>query len=251
VIALLAALEEEASGLRRRMALAPEGVAGLNHPACVGLYQRRPVVLAWTGMGRQQAEAGAEAVLARYEVTAVISIGYSGALERRLRVGDLVLASELMGLLGPGGREIEPTVYQANPGLLRAATEALRATPLRVVVGPTVTAPDIIATPAGKQGLGRQTGAVAVDMESYWVARAASERGFPFLALRAISDAQQDLLPPFDQILDADGNPGTRRLAAHLIREPGSLVRLVKLARDSGRARRALTTGVACTVAAL
>jgi adenosylhomocysteine nucleosidase len=251
VIALLAALEEEASGLRRRMALAPEGLAGLDHPAYVGLYQRRPVLLAWTGMGRQQAEAGVEAVLARYEVTAVISIGYSGALEARLEVGDLVLASDLMGITDPGGCEIEPTVYPANQGLLRKATEALRATPLRVVLGPTVTAPGIIATPAGKQDLGRQTGAVAVDMESYWVARVASERNLPFLAVRAISDGQEDLLPPLDQILDADGKPGARRLAAHLIREPSSLVALVKLARNSGRARRALTTAVACTVAAL
>jgi adenosylhomocysteine nucleosidase len=251
VIALLAALEEEASGLRRRMALAPEGVAGLGQPAYVGLYQRRPVLLAWTGMGRQRAEASAEAVLARYQATAVISIGFSGALEGRLEVGDLVLASELIGILGPGGHEIEPTVYQANQGLLRTATEALRTTPLHVVLGPTLTAPGIIATPAGKQGLGRQTGAVAVDMESYWVAKAASERGLPFLAMRAISDARADLLPSFDPILDADGNPRARRLAAYLIREPGSLVTLVKLARNASRARRALTTGVACAVAAL
>jgi hypothetical protein len=166
-------------------------------------------------------------------------------------VGDLVLASELIGITGPGGSEIEPTIYQAHQGLLCAATEALGATPLRVALGPTVTTPGVITTPAGKQSLGRQTGAVAVDMESYWVARVASDRGIPFLALRAISDAQEDLLPPFHQILDADGNPRARRLAIHLIREPGSLVALLKLAGDAGRARRALTTGLACTVAAL
>ena len=54
-----------------------------------------------------------------------------------------------------------------------------------------------------------------------------------------------------DQILDAAGNPRARRLAAHLIREPGSLTALVRLARNAARARRVLTTGVACTVAAL
>ena len=251
MIALLAALEEEAADLRRWMALAPEGVVGLRHPAYVGLYQRRAVILARTGMGRQRAGASAEAVLARYKVAGVISIGFSGALDGRLEVGDLVLASELIGVTDPGGQEIEPTIYPADQGLLRTATEALRATPLRMVLGPTVTAPSILATPAGKQGLGWQTGAVAVDMESYWVARVVSEQGLPFLALRVISDAQEDLLPPFDQILDADGNPRARRLATHLIREPGSLVALVKLARNAGRARRALTTGVACTVAAL
>jgi hypothetical protein len=107
--------------------------------------------------------------------------------------------------------------------------------PQRVVLGPTVTAPSIISAPAEKQDLGRQTGAVAVDMESHWVARVVSERGLPFLAVRAISDAQEEFLPPFHQVLDADGNPGARRLAAHLVRKPGSLVALVRLARNAGR----------------
>lgn len=190
------------------------------------------------------------AVLARRHVTAVLSIGFSGALAGQLEVGDLVLASELIGT-DPAGNEIEPAIYQPNQGLLRAATEALNATSLRVVSGPTATTPGIITTPANKQDLGRRTGAIAVDMESYWVARLASERGLPFLALRAISDAQADLVPALHQVLDADGNPGVRRLVPHLIREPGSLVALLRLARNAGRARRTLTTGVACAVAAL
>jgi nucleoside phosphorylase len=83
LIALLAALQEEASGLRRRMELVPERVAGLSRPAYVGLYQRRPVLLARTGMGRQRATA----VLARYQVAAVVSIGFCGALEARSELG--------------------------------------------------------------------------------------------------------------------------------------------------------------------
>jgi nucleoside phosphorylase len=262
MIVLLAALQEEASGLRRRMALAPERVAGLRRPAYAGLYQGRTVLLVRTGMGRQRAEAGASAVaaavLAHYQVTALISIGFSGALVGRLEVGDLVLASELIGLAGPGGDEIEPAIFQPDQELLRAASEALGATRLPMVLGPTVTAPGITTAPAGRQRLGRQTGAIAVDMESYWVAKAAAtaataaaDCGLPFLALRAISDTQEDLLLPFDQMADADGETSLRRLAAHLIREPRSLVTVVRLARNAGRARRALTTGVACTVAAL
>jgi adenosylhomocysteine nucleosidase len=249
VIALLAALQEEASGLQRRMELAPERVAGLSRPAYAGLYQCRNVLLARTGMGRRRAEASVEAVAARYQVATVISIGFTGALEARLEVGDLVLASELIGLTGPCGSEIERTIYQPNQELLRAATEALGATPLRVVLGPTVTVPGIITTPAGRRRLGSQTGAVAVDMESYWVARAAADRGLPFLALRAISDTQEDLLLPFDQMADAYGEPSLRRLAGHLIQDPRSLLIVVRLARNAGRARRVLTTGVARTVA--
>jgi adenosylhomocysteine nucleosidase len=251
VIALLAALEEEASGLRRQMALVPEGVSGLRAPAYTGLYRQRPVLLAWTGMGQQRAEASAQVLLARYPVVAVLSIGFSGALEGELGVGDLVLASELAAISGPGGQGIEPARYEANPDLLATASGALKSTSLRVLSGPTVTAPDIISTPEGKQALGRQTGALAVDMESYWLAKMASERGLPFLALRAISDAQEDRLPPLQQILGADGEPRARPLAAYLIREPRSLPALLRLARNATRAQRVLTTGVTCAVTAL
>jgi nucleoside phosphorylase len=251
MIVLLAALKEEASGLRQRLSLAPEVLAGLRGPAYTGQYRGKPVGLVVTGMGRQRAEQSVGAVLARFPVTAVISIGFSGALERQLQVGDLVLASALMGLTASGSNEIEPTIFRANQELLHTAAEALQTTPLPVVSGPTATASDIIATPLAKQDMGRQTGAVAVDMESYWIARAISERGFPFLAIRAISDTLEESLLPLHEILDKEGNPRARRLAAHLIRKPGSLVALARLARNASRARRALTTGVACVVAAL
>ena len=233
------------------MALAPEAVAGLGDPAYTGQYNGKPMVLVVTGMGRQRAEEGIGAVLTHLPVTAVISIGFSGALTRQLQVGDLVLASELMGLTGPGGDGIEPTTYQADQGLLRTATEVLQTAQLHMVAGPTVTAPRIITTPAAKKEMSGQTGAVAVDMESYWVARAVANRGIPFLAIRAISDTQEESLSFLHEILDEEGNPGARRLAAHLVRKPGSLIALARLARNAARARRALTAGVAWTVAAL
>lgn len=250
MIALLVALEQEVSGLRRRLALTPEP-ARLPCPAYGGEYVGHSLLLALTGAGRQRAEAACNAILARYPVTAVLSLGFSGALDGRAQVGDLVLASELMGITGTNGHDVGPMVIRSDQQILRTAVEALRATPLRVLVGPTVTAPGIIATPVEKQDLGRQTGAIAVDMESYWVARAVVDRGLPFLALRAISDAQTDPLPPLDEVLDEDGIPSTRRLAAYLCREPGNLRALLKLARNAGRARRALIRGGTATLAAL
>lgn len=251
VLALVAALEGEASGLRRRLALAPERVAGLPGAAYSGQCGRRPVLLACSGMGRRRAEAALEAVLAHHDALAVVSFGFSGGLQGRLAAGDLILASELMGSTGPAG-EIEPTVFRADRELLRAATQALETARLPAVCGATVTAPGIVDTPAGKESLGRRTGAVAVDMESYWLARAASTRGLPFLAIRAISDGVGDRLPPLDLLLDGDdGAPGAGRLAALLVRQPGSLAALLRMARNAGRARRALTAGVACALAEL
>ena len=225
--------------------------AGQPSPLFVGRYRGRAVLLTWTGMGRQKAEAGVEAVLARYRPDVVVAIGFSGALAKRLRVADLLLPSELMGLTGPAGDGVEPSTYRPDRELLDAATAALGPASQRVVIGPAVTAPGVVAPPAEKQSLSRQTGALAVDMESYWVARQVAVRGIPFLAVRAISDALEDRLPPFDEILNADGRPRVDRLAAGLLREPAGLAAVLSLARNAGRARRALAVGVACAVAAL
>ena len=47
-----------------------------------------------------------------------------------------------------------------------------------------------------KQQLGRQHDALAVDMETFAVAEVCRERAVDFLAIRAISDAVDDELPP-------------------------------------------------------
>jgi len=84
-----------------------------------------------------------------------------------------------------------------------------------------------------------------VDMESYWIARLAAAHGVPFMALRVISDALHDPLPPFEQFLDADGTLHMRSLATYLLRNPRNNLRLLlKTARHSGQAQRALTMGV-------
>jgi nucleoside phosphorylase len=252
VIILLTALAQEGSGLRRQMKLTPvpSGRAG-KAIACSGRYGRQPVLLAWTGMGRQCAEAGSAAILARYQATAVISIGFSGALTQPLTAGTLVLATELQRVTSAGDGKVQGATLQVDQNLLQRAKEALSSEPLHLISGPTVTSPKLLSTPDEKLALGQQSGAIAVDMESYWVARAASERGLPFLALRVISDAQDDPLPPFLQNQDTSASPGTRQIALALIQNPSNLPALFSLARNAVRARRALTRGVACIVAAL
>ncbi len=248
MIALLAALNQEVSGLRRHMALTRTHIAGLRTPICTGTCQGRAVLLAVTGMGRTCAETTASAVLEHMPVTAVLSIGFSGALSATLEVGDLVLASRLLALPGSASDGTAPPPSYPDPERLQAASDALRATSQRVITGPTVTAPAVIGPPGEKQALNERTSAIAVDMESYWIARLAAARSVPFLALRVISDALPDALPPFEQFLDADGVLHLRQLATCLLRDPRNLHRLLQMARQSWRAQRALTAGVLCAL---
>ena len=131
------------------------------------------------GIGRARAEQAASLVSGHDG--AVVIAGFAGALDERLQPGDIVLASELRG---PDG-----TVACGDPAILAGV---LRRAGLRVYVGP------IVSSPRRVHGARRRelaaTGALAVDMESAWLAEA---HGRPVVSLRAVSDSQdQEIYRP-------------------------------------------------------
>jgi adenosylhomocysteine nucleosidase len=64
----------------------------------------------------------------------------------------------------------------------------------------------VIAQAAAKQALGQQSGALAVDMESYSIGQMAAQRHIPFAVLRTIFDAAHENMPfPVLACTTADG----------------------------------------------
>jgi 4-hydroxy-3-methylbut-2-enyl diphosphate reductase len=131
------------------------------------------------GIGPQRA--GRAASLVSDHDGAVVIAGFAGALDERLEPGDIVLASELRG--GDG------TALCGDPSILAGV---LRRAGLRVYIGPIVSSPRLVHG-ARRRELAA-TGALAVDMESAWLAEA---HGRPIVTLRAISDSQdQEIYRP-------------------------------------------------------
>jgi hopanoid-associated phosphorylase len=127
----------------------------------------------------------------------LMSFGIAGGLSRRLRVGSVVVADEVV------------TDTATYPAVSTAAGPA-KAHRGRIYGGNAV-----VATPAEKRRLRQQFDAIAVDNESGPVARVAYEAGIPFVAIRVISDAVGDHLPPAALLpLSPDGRP---RLGAVLL----------------------------------
>jgi adenosylhomocysteine nucleosidase len=82
-------------------------------------------------------------------------------------------------------------------------------------------------------------------METTGVARAASEHGLPWLAIRAIVDAQGVSIPPLALgSLSASGRPSLGKLLAGIARAPAGIPGLLRLGRDFHVARSALKTVV-------
>jgi 4-hydroxy-3-methylbut-2-enyl diphosphate reductase len=98
-------------------------------------------------------------------------------VDETLRAGDIVVATEVRGPDGvPDG-----VVECPSAGILAAAVESLG---LTARLGPVVCV-DHVASPADRAAL-RANGALAVDMESWWLARAAARA--PFAVLRVVVD---------------------------------------------------------------
>jgi 4-hydroxy-3-methylbut-2-enyl diphosphate reductase len=130
------------------------------------------VTVVRTGMGpRRSRDAALRA--AGMPGRAVAVLGVAGALSDSLNAGVLVVASEVRG----------PGAAVACPGAEDLAG-ALRRRGLQAVAGPVVSSERLVRG-ADRRALGAG-GAVAVDMESAWLAAAAGGR--PFAVLRAIVD---------------------------------------------------------------
>jgi len=116
------------------------------------------------------------------DIGAVAVAGFAGAVTEDLRPGDLVVATEVRS---PDGR----TISCSAPPL----AAALRRRGLPVRLGPVLSTERVV--PGAARRALAQTGAIAVDMETAWLAPAAAGR--PLAVLRAVVDTPgRDLRRP-------------------------------------------------------
>ena len=225
MIALTFALSDESRDVLARLHREP-GVASRRQRVATGTFAGVPVTILHTGVGAAAAcRARLTALLARPQrPDAVIASGYAGGLHADLRAGDLVLDENV-----------------SDPKLTSLARAVL--TGCRLHVGAITTQPRTIESTADKAALASATGAIAVDMETGWIAEACRAAGVPLLALRVISDdAHTDFPVPaaimFDQVKQ---RPRVVALPLWLLAHPGHIAPFVRFVRGLAPARRRLT----------
>jgi adenosylhomocysteine nucleosidase len=182
-------------------------------------------------IGGGGASGAAEAAnrLAQSGVTALLSFGLAGGLAPGLVAGALVIPDSVVTETGER--------WLADPAL---------AARLGPAAGALLAADAVIATRADKRAAWQRTAALAADIESGAVARAASAHRLPFAVLRAVCDpANRDLPPAALTALDAKGRIRPGALLASLARQPGQIGALIALGREAALARAALLARVA------
>ncbi len=189
----------------------------------------RPGVRAVAGGGRADLlETRLKAALEGAQ--AILSIGIGGALDPSLRVGDVVIATEV---LRPRRRwETDPAWRVRLVGRLRGAR-----------LGPVYGSDEMVVHALEKAKLRGRGGALMVDMESHVAARIAAGAGLPFAAIRVVSDTAGLSLPPAVlQGLNEDGGMNLMGVLAALARDPRQLPALMRTGRDADLAFKALET---------
>ena len=99
----------------------------------------------------------------------------------------------------------------------------------------------MLSSPQEKADACTRHGALAIDMESHHVARAAGEQNLPFIAVRAISDRADEVLPAImATFVDAEGQTKMSAVLAALIFGRVGVGALLRVGGASRRAHQAL-----------
>ena len=189
-----------------------------------------------TGIGPERAYRATEYLLANYPVTHLISSGYCGALEERARTGHAFLASSLKTM-------DSEDLLESDSTLLSLARSALKQADIPSQEGLLMTSPKAILDTAEKSKVASDSGAKAVDMESFFIHRAVQEKDqkIASLTVRFVVDGLQDPLTDTEGILDAEARLKPLGLMRETIRRPKILMELPGLGKKAGIARRSMS----------
>jgi hopanoid-associated phosphorylase len=160
----------------------------------------------------------------------LVSFGVAGGLAPHLRPGQVILSADVIG---------DNRRWRPNQRLHRQIADLARR--IGALQGPVLGSTDILSTEEDKIRAWRDTGALAVDLESAIVARTAESAGLPFLVLRTIADPATRALPPAALIpLWKNGTPALHRVFSEVVRRPWQIRALFGLARETHQALTAL-----------
>ena len=163
---------------------------------------------------------------------ALVSWGMAGGLDPRLTPGTIFLPDTVISTAG---------VALATAGPWRERLAGAVSAHHSVNEGRLLTSARAVGSLAEKAVLFRETGAMAVDMESAAIAEVAQAHQLPFIAVRVIVDGAGDALPrAVTAAADSEGHLRVWRLLGALARTPGELGPLLRLASRYRAANRSL-----------
>ncbi|MGB7599067.1 MAG: hypothetical protein WBM24_02080 [Candidatus Sulfotelmatobacter sp.] len=178
-------------------------------------FEQGEIVAVCGGIGMQSARRAADAVIALYHPAQLHSVGFAGALNKSMRVGDIFSPA---------------VVIDARDGSRHHLTGGT-GTLLTFMA---------VADATQKRKLAQAYSAAAVDMEAAAVAAAAQARGIAFGATKAISDELDFDMPSIGEFVSPEGRFRTPSFVLFAALRPWLWRTLAVLALNGRKASRAL-----------
>ncbi len=241
-IAILGAIKEEIAGIKREMEIR-DTLHLKNATAYVGKWKGYAIVLVRTGMGQTRARQALIEVAERLRLVLVLSIGYAGALDPDMRVGDVFLADSVRYLEGNFENFTKNSIKEL-PLVSALVNQAMfLACPKGVSVyrGNLLTVDKVVSTPEEKKKLENHLAVHAVEMETYALVEETESRALPFLSIRAISDEAGHELLDCSHLIQGDGEVSKVKAGWHVLSHPGDLKSLLALKECSKKATTSIT----------
>lgn len=238
MIVITAATKQEMDGISRCLKK-KQRILDVCCEARLNTYKDKEVLTIQTGIGRNRAESTIESILTSYQPSAILSLGFAGALIPDLKIGDLVICASVVSEDETYGTSVNP--YYADEYLLNCSVKALDGNGLKWLRGTGVTISKLASDAKGKNGLRDRIRAEVCEMEDYWIARAASGYGIPFLAVRVIYDEIDTVLPEYNRMVDRHSNVKLDRTMIYVLTHPGQLLNMWAAYRNYCRTKESLS----------
>ncbi|MCK9256457.1 MAG: 5'-methylthioadenosine/adenosylhomocysteine nucleosidase [Sulfurospirillaceae bacterium] len=191
----------------------------------IGSFDKHEIVLAYSKIGKVNAALTAATMIEKYGVNLILFTGVAGAVNKDLKIGDLIAAKKLcqhdlditafghkLGYV-PGG-----AVYvNCDEKILSLAHKVATKKGLRLSDGIIATGDQFVSSSEVKDKIAKIFDADAIEMEGAAVAVVCDALNIPFFILRAISDAaDMDATFDFDTFLKESSKVSSSFIASLL-----------------------------------
>ncbi|MFX3622921.1 MAG: 5'-methylthioadenosine/adenosylhomocysteine nucleosidase [Ectobacillus sp.] len=197
-IGIIGPMEKEIEIIRSKMDI--ESVEKLAHFTFYkGKLDDIDVVLVRSGIGKVNSAVAAQILITLYKVSFIINSGVAGALNPKLKVGEIVISKDSVqhdvdqtAIDQPPGKFEDSDViyYKADERLIRLAQEAAKGLEgVRVFIGRVASGDQFVADDKRRKEIIDTFQADAVEMEGAAIGQVAYLNGVPYVIIRSISDS--------------------------------------------------------------
>ncbi len=226
MIAILCAMREELEPILEQVEVS-EKIEYAKNIFYLAKFEEKDLVLAYSKIGKVNAAITATTLIEKFEAEKILFSGVAGAVDRDLKIGDLIIASKTCQ------HDVDLTVFGYEPGFIpesvvyfpcdenlnRIAKSVADKMGIKLKEGVIATGDQFVHSKERKEFIEKTFNASAIEMEGGAVGNVCYTLEIPFFMLRAISDtAEEGAGVDFDEFLEESSKVSAKFLL-NMLRE--------------------------------